>query len=92
MNFIINSEDYKVLAKSIYKLILAELDNPEDIESVYPKLVIMYEFFRLIRGEAFINYREPTIGFQKEMYSMEDEILKKLQNIKKQIPRGSDKA
>ena len=87
-----NEEEYKKLVNSTYELILKEISNPKDIESQYPKFVIMYEFFRLLRGEAFTNFREPVGEYQKDIYTMEDNIFKILVALKTQIPEGSEKA
>jgi hypothetical protein len=44
------------LAKDLYELILADIGNAslDTLPEVHPKLVVMYEFFRLIRGELSI--------------------------------------
>lgn len=87
-----NAQEYKELVNSTYELILKEISNPKDIESQYPEFVIMYEFFRLLRGEAFLNFREPVGEYQKDIYAMEDNIFKILTTLKEQIPEGSEKA
>jgi len=92
MNYLINASDYKNLVEKIYTLIKHEVSNPQDIEAQYPKLVIMYEFFRLLRGEAFVDIREPLGEGQSEIQRMEDEIFTMLEDIKSKIPQGSDKA
>ncbi len=81
---------YIQLSKQIFDLILGEIDllsknNSNDLAMVYPKFIIMYEFFRMIRGEAFFNIRPPTPGFQKQLYAMEDEIKKRLETVKKKL-------
>ncbi len=92
MDYIINSNDYRALVRSLYKLILEEISRPDDIEIQYPKFVLMYEFFKLLRGEAFTDVREPNGDFQKEMYYMEDEILQKLKKIKAQLSSDNERA
>ncbi len=94
MNYIIDAKKYQELSKDIYSLINAELDTAtdKDIEILYPKLVIMYEFFRLIRGEAFTELREPASEFQKELYQMEESIFSKLKEVKSKVPENSSKA
>lgn len=87
-----NAEEYKALVNSTYQLILKEISNPNDIEAQYPKFVIMYEFFRLLRGEAFTEVREHVGEYQKDIYAMEDNILKILTTLKTEIPEGSEKA
>ena len=91
MQYILNSQKYIELSREIYSLINAELDNVEDLGTIYPKLVIMYEFFRLIRGEAFTNFREPSPEFQKDLYEMEDKIFQKLKELKKKLPENDSK-
>ncbi len=85
MDFTIKNEDYIDLCKKIFTLIKKEIETATDAEAQYPKVFIMYEFFRLLRGEAFATTREPTPKFQKELYQMEDELHKELLNIKSQI-------
>lgn len=92
MGVIINSEKYKELCAEIEKLISAELEHPEDIEASYPKFIIMYEFFCLLRGEAFTAHRDPTPEFQKELYAIEDKIGKRVLQLKNSIPENSTKA
>jgi len=82
LSFEINSSDYKKLVKDIYKLIDSEYNrdggmSPERIDN----LKTMYKFFRLLRGEAFTDFREPVSDFQKEMYRMEDELSKRLDKL-----------
>lgn len=83
------AESYYDFATNIYKLIVDEFKQYEaektDLNQVYSKLVIMYEFFRLIRGEAFVSQRPPTPEKQTELYKMEDEIGSKLEEIKTKI-------
>ncbi len=87
-----NAEDYKKLVNSTYELILKEVSNPKDIEAQYPKFVIMYEFFRLLRGEAFLDIRESVGEYQKDLYTMEDKLFEMVSTLKEQIPEGSEKA
>lgn len=92
MNTIIDSKTFTEVCNEINKLITAEIDNTADIEIAYPKLVIMYEFFRLLRGEAFTEVREPTPDSQKDFYEMEDKMLKKLLELKTKLPTDNAKA
>lgn len=81
-------EKYINLATELYKLIISEMNkiySDEDLPQTYPKFVTMYEFFRLIRGESFMNSRPPIGDKQKDLYKMEDEIAQKLDEIKARI-------
>lgn len=87
-------EEYVDLVSKIHKLIISEMEealNTEEIYMVYPRLVNMYEFFRLLRGEAFHNLRPPTPKRQTEFYKMEDEIMKKLDQIKGKLDFNDEK-
>lgn len=89
---VIDANKFKETINTIYSLIDKELSNVTDIEARYPKLVVMYEFFRLLRGEAFSDYREPMVDFQNEMYKMEDDIFERLKSLKAELPQNSSKA
>ncbi len=82
-----SSEEYFDLASKLHALIMADLENtkPEDLPSHYPKLVVMYEFFRLIRGEAFLDLRPSDAEKQPQLYAMEDEMSKRLAQIRKML-------
>ena len=87
-------EEYIDLVSKIHKLITSEMEevlNTEEIYMVYPKVVNMYEFFRLLRGEAFYKLRPPTPKKQREFYKMEDEIKKKLDQIKIRLDFNDEK-
>lgn len=91
MHYEIGSTEYKQLCGRLHELMITECDGVEDPEFQYPQIVLMYEFFRLLRGAAFTKLREPTPDFQKELYRMEDELGEKVKNIKSKI-KDSDKA
>lgn len=83
------SEDYIDLVGKIHALVTTEIlqytYTTKDPVTVYPKLVIMYEFFRLLRGESFTDLR-PSVGeYQKRLYEMEDEIREALEKVKEKI-------
>ena len=81
-------EEYTQLVIKIFNLIMFEMNKAEkekDIASIYPKLVIMYEFFRLLRGEAFQDNRPPTPQTQNTFYEQENQIEKKLNVIKNRV-------
>jgi hypothetical protein len=86
-------EEYIKLVTDIHNLILKDIDNSrkEDLEMLYPRLITMYEFFRLLRGEAFSESRPPTPEKQNSFYKMEDEIAKKIDEIKTKIDFNNDK-
>lgn len=76
------------LAKDLYELILGDINNvsTDALPETYPKLVIMYEFFRLVRGEAFDTVRPLGVGkFQKEIYRMEDDLAERLKQLEKKL-------
>lgn len=75
------------MAAKLHALIIAEFNNAStsDLPAVYPRLVIMYEFFRLIRGEAFLTVRPSVEEKQRQLYVMEDEIGNRLAEIKKML-------
>lgn len=82
------------LAKDLYDLILTEINNvsSDTLPEVYPKLVVMYEFFRLVRGEAFHHARPAGIReFQKEIYKMEDNLAECLKQLESKLDAGDSK-
>lgn len=82
------------LAKDLYELILTEINNvsSETLPEIYPKLVVMYEFFRLVRGEAFQSARPPGIGeFQREIYKMEDDLAERLKQLENKLDAKDSK-
>jgi len=87
-------ENWYGLAKDLYELIDAETNNisDNDLPEIYPKLIVMYEFFRLFRGEAFYSARPRGIGvYQKEIYKIEDEILNKLKFLEKKLNQADNR-
>ena len=79
------SNEYKEFCLKAFTLISKEYEQLEDLEQQYPKLIIMCEFFRLLRGEAFTRFREPTPEFQTKLYKMEDILQSALDNFKKEV-------
>jgi hypothetical protein len=81
-------EEYLDLVKKIYRLILAEIDKTNKSKNYnegYYQLVVMFEFFRMLRGEAFLGIR-PNVGEeQANLYKMQDEIGKKIEEIKSNV-------
>lgn len=82
-----SSEEYFELATKLHALIMAQMENipSGNLSAAYPKLVIMYEFFRLIRGEAFLDLRPINAEKQSNLYAMEDKIGKRLLEIRKTL-------
>lgn len=81
-------EDYVITVKTIHDLIMKEAESAlskEDFAMIYPRIITMYEFFRLLRGEAFFEFRPPTPDQQNDFYKMEDEIAKKIEELKNKI-------
>lgn len=80
-----------IVAEQTHKAILAEMNavTRESLSQVFPKFVVMYEYFRLLRGEAFLELRGPVSpDEQKRLYEMQDEIWKKLQMLRAQLDSG----
>lgn len=79
--------DYFDVAAKLYSLILAEIESVQssDLPAVYPRVVIMYEFFRLIRGEAFVHIRPSVAEKQQQLYAMENEIGNRLAEIRRRL-------
>lgn len=75
------------MAAKLHALIIAEFNNAStsDLPAVYPRLVIMYEFFRLIRGEAFLTVRPSVEEKQQQLYTMEDEIGTRLKHVRQTL-------
>lgn len=92
MNTQINTNEYEKLVVTLYELIQEEIKHTSDVEAQYPKLIVMYEFFRLLRGEAFVELREHDPELQKKMYEMENILFEKIKQIKETIPANSTKA
>ena len=81
-------EEWYALAKGVYDIIVRDIQDfsEKDLATQYPKLVVMYEFFRLIRGEAFFSSRPSTmVDYQPELYRMEDDIAKQLMPLEKRL-------
>lgn len=82
-----SSGEYFSLATKIHALTITEMESvqPSHLPAMYPKFVVMYEFFRLIRGEAFLDLRPSDAEQQPKLYAMEDEIGKKLTSLQQQL-------
>ena len=86
-----DKEDYRNLVVNTYKLIIEEInyysssDRSNDLASIYPKLVVMYQFFRMLRGEAFSDVRPHTPKYQHDYYDMENNIRQKLEELKSKV-------
>ncbi len=80
--------------KDLYELISVEIENTSDgsLPEVYPSFIVMYEFFRLLRGEGFHGTRPSCIGQeQKEIYRLGDTLLGKLKEKAKKLNPRDDK-
>lgn len=82
-------EDYVDLVNKIYSLIDQEIyisaKDSDNLAMRYPRLITMYEFFRLLRGESFTDSRPSTPEKQKEFYLMEDKLSEKIKELKNKI-------
>jgi len=87
-------EGYEKVITDIYNLILKEIDmakSSDNLYMIYPKIITMYEFFRLLRGEAFTEHRPHTPSKQNDFYKMEDEIAKKINELKTNVDFEDEK-
>jgi hypothetical protein len=88
-------DEYYNLVKNIYQLILDEIEDIQTLVKVkflhttYPKLVTMYEFFRLLRGEAFLDIRPHVSEHQNEFYQMEDNLQKKIKELSAKLDHNN---
>ena len=58
----------------------------DNLPLMYPKFAIMYEYFRLLRGEAFVDVREHgNPEYQKEYYTMEHDLECRMDKFKSQL-------
>ncbi len=88
MQFVMTPDEYIDLVNKINNLISLEIDrafkDSENLPMIYPKIITMYEFFRLLRGESFTDFRPPTEN-QKDFYHMEDKLSEKIKELKNKI-------
>ena len=94
-----NTEEAKIeyisVVRYIYDLIRGEMDryieDPQkllDIPAAYPKFVIMYLFFRMLRGEAFMDdpiFRPHTPEYQNRFYDMQNLIRERLEKLRSKL-------
>jgi hypothetical protein len=80
-------EEYFDMASKLHALIMEDFESASSdfLSAHYPKMVVMYEFFRLIRGEAFLDLRPSMGDKQSQLYAMEDEIKERLATIRQQL-------
>lgn len=87
-------KDWYNLADDLHQLILLEMNDisNDSLPEVYPKLAVMYEFFRLVRGEAFHSARPAGIGeFQERIYKMENDLLDHLAALRNKLDANDNK-
>lgn len=88
---IISSSDYIKLCNNIFTLIRSQIaffnESPKssDLAPIYNNIVIMYEFFRLLRGESFIEVRPIISSYQNELYNMEKTIYQDLKDVRNKL-------
>jgi hypothetical protein len=84
-----SADEWYALGKSLYDLIdheINEASQSDFLPQFYPKLVICYEFFRLIRDEGFQTMRGHGLGDkQKELYKFEHDLRQKLETLAQKI-------
>lgn len=83
-----SDHDWYNHAKFLYEIILNEIENSivDQTPENYPKAVIAYEFFRMLRSEWFNSSRPPEISqdtLQKDIYQMENKLYEKLEMLRK---------
>ncbi len=81
-------EQWYSLGKILYEIIRADMESAssEDLPQLYPQLIIMYEFFRLVRGEAFYSTRPSGLGDnQQKLYQMEDDLSRQLKQLRERL-------
>ena len=90
-----NREAWSTLVKKVYELVLQDIEEASQSdtpEEYWPKLVIGYEFFRLLRGEGFHASRPNDMGGQqKEFYEMEDDLMKRLKELSQKLSPNDSK-
>lgn len=73
---------------------VSEFDGitPDTLPEAYPRFILMYEFFRLVRGEAFQASRPHGMGqLQKELYAMEDDLAQRLARLEATLDKNDRK-
>lgn len=90
-----NPREWFRFAKDVYVLLSKEMEDAlksSDLPLMYPKLVVGYEFFRLVRGEAFHAQRPAGLGdHQKEIYRMEEKMWEKLGECRSRLDPADDR-
>jgi len=86
----ISAHDWLLQARQLRAMIGDEIaaTREADYRYVYPNFVVMYEFFRLVRGESFRSSR--PLGddvYQSEIRQMEEEILVMLKLVESKLDR-----
>lgn len=90
---VMESDNYRRLVYDTALLIKAELAHAKllydteqkDPTHTYAQGLVMLEFFKHLRGEAFYDsqVRPSTPGFQENYYKLEDDIKIKLEELRK---------
>jgi hypothetical protein len=88
------AEQWYDFALQHYSIIKKEFENAfqnsEVADASYSKLVVSCTFFAFLRGEFFLTVRPGGLGEkQKEFYAWEDELFKKLEQLKAQVNHDS---
>ena len=87
----IEAAQYKRMCIDIFNLIIQEIEDTDDPDRRFPEIGVMYEFYRLLRGEAFSQYHEDMHEFQNDLYKMEHTIRDKMRDTKLKI-KNPDRA
>lgn len=88
-------DEWQELVALNYKVIKNEIEQAktvDDLAQIYPRLLFAYEYFRMIRGESFHKQRPHYSGArQKDIYKMEDELLRQLKILSKKIDPNDER-
>jgi len=88
------ADDYKALLQQVFSLIDQEISYydkknvEEDLIHMFPKFIIMYRFFRMLRGEAFYEVRPSTPQYQNDYYVYENSLLQALKRLAKKLDKN----
>lgn len=90
-------DEYDKLVTGVFKLISYEInkyethpDQSDILPKVYPQIAIMYEFFRMLRGEAFDGIVEAG-GPHGKYYRQENTLKERLLKLREELDPEDDR-
>ena len=91
---ILSGEVFAKLSDDLYELIKNEIEISRKQPVDFAKLILMTEFYNLIRGESFLDLHEPVTGAkQNELYARYAELNSAVAEIEKNLSElDKDKA